>query len=166
MRHDDPASSPTKRRHPLSTTVKFKRLLEEATLPEYKSEHAAGMDLYACLPDGPRKVGISPGETILVPCGFAMELEPGFEAQVRPRSGGTSLKSVLVPNAPGTIDADYRGEVKVILFNSGRETFVVEHGDRIAQMVICVLPRVERVEVTELSETSRGEGGFGSTGSR
>jgi dUTP pyrophosphatase len=166
MRHDEPVSSVPKRRHPLSTTVKFKRLLEEATLPSYKSEHAAGMDLHACLPDGARKVGIAPGETILVPCGFAMELEPGFEAQVRPRSGGTSLKSVLVPNSPGTIDADYRGEVKVILFNAGRETYIIEHGDRVAQMVICALPRVERVEVQELSETARGDGGFGSTGTK
>jgi dUTP pyrophosphatase len=165
MRHDEPASSPTKRRHPLSTTVKFKRLLEEASLPEYKTEYAAGMDIAACIPDGPRKLGITPGDMVLVPCGFAMELEPGFEAQIRPRSSGPK-NFMIVPNAPGTIDADFRGELKVWLYNAGKTTFVVEHGDRIAQMVICVLPRVERIEVTELSETSRGEGGFGSTGSR
>jgi dUTP pyrophosphatase len=165
MRHDDPVSSPTKRRHPLSTTVKFKRLLEEAILPEYKTENAAGMDLSACLPEGARKIGISPGDMVLVPCGFAMELEPGFEAQIRARSSGPKY-SMLVPNAPGTIDSDFRGELKVWLYNAGTTTFVVDHGDRIAQMVICVLPRVERIEVEELSSTSRGEGGFGSTGVR
>lgn len=137
MRHDDPASSPTKRRHPLSCTVKFKRLLEEAQLPDYKSENAAGMDMYACLPDGPRKVGIPPGDTILIPCGFAMELEPGFEAQVRPAErmvlGGVLL---VLPTVS-------EGEVKVMLMNLSKVTFVVSHGDIIAAMAIMAMPRVE-----------------------
>lgn len=163
MRHDDQAANSTKRRHPLSTTVKFKRLVEEATLPRYHSELAACMDLSACLPEGARKIGISPGDMVLVPCGFAMELEPGFEAQIRARSSGPRDR-IMIPNGPGTIDADYRGEIKVWIYNAGNTTYVIEHGQRFAQMKISVVPRVEAVEVAELGESSRGEDGFGSTG--
>lgn len=148
--------------HPLSTMVKLKRLHPDAQLPERKSEHAAGMDLYAYLPDGP--VGIPPGERKLVPCGFAMELSPGYEAQVRPRSGLSIKQGITVVNTPGTIDADYRGEVMVALHNVSNRTFILENGERIAQMVVSVLPRITVLEVEELSETERGEGGFGSTG--
>src|SRR5690606_19541804 len=109
-------------------------------------------------------VVLSPGEIVTVPCGFAMALPAGYEAQVRPRSGLASRHGVTVVNAPGTIDADYRGEVKVALVNLGREPFTVERGMRIAQMVVMPVPRVSVMEVTELDETERGAGGFGHTG--
>ncbi len=107
---------------------------------------------------------IQPGAIIVIPCGFAMALEPGYEGQIRPRSGIASKFGVTMPNAPGTIDADYRGEVKVPLINLGREPFVVEHGMRIAQMVIAPIARALVVESDELDATKRGVGGFGSTG--
>lgn len=150
-------------RHPLSTTVKFKKLHDEVQLPEYKSELAAGMDLHAWLPDG--KIGIPPHQRKVVPCGFCMELEPGYEAQVRPRSGLAIKQGVTVVNSPGTIDADYRGEVMVGLINLSSSTYILEPGTRVAQMVIQAIPRVVVEEVEELSSTDRGEGGFGSTGS-
>lgn len=149
-------------RHPLSTTVKFKRLHDDAQLPERKSDDAAGMDIYAYLPDG--KIGIPPGERKLVDTGFAVEIEPGYEAQVRPRSGMAIKSGISVVNSPGTIDSDYRGEVKVGLINLGSTTHILEPGTRIAQLVIAAVPRVSVMEVEELSETKRGEGGFGSTG--
>ncbi len=121
------------------------------------------MDLAACLRDG-ETVTLAPGDIALIPCGFAMAFPDGFEAQVRPRSGLSVKHGISMPNAPGTIDADYRGEVKVPLINLGREAFTVEHGMRIAQMVIAPVARAEIVEVEELDETVRGSGGFGSTG--
>jgi dUTP pyrophosphatase len=125
------------------------------------SDHAAGMDLCAaCEGD----VEIAPGEIKLVPCGFYMALPVGYEAQVRPRSGLALKHGITLPNAPGTIDADYRGEVCVILGNMGREAFTVSRGMRIAQMVIAPVTRVQ-VELTDrLDETRRGDGGFGHTG--
>jgi len=152
-------------RHPLSATVRFKRLHEDAQLPERKSDEAAGFDLHAHLPDG--KIGIPPGERKLVACGFAMQLDPGYEGQVRPRSGLAVKQGVTVVNSPGTIDSDYRGEVKVGLVNLGNTTYILEPGTRIAQLVICALPRtaVQILEDDEeLDETDRGDGGFGSTG--
>lgn len=130
-------------------------------MPAYQTPLAAGMDLCACI-DAP--IEIQPGRIALVPCGFAMALPEGFEAQVRPRSGLASKHGISMPNAPGTIDADYRGEVKVPLINLGREPFVVEDGMRIAQMVIARVERALIVEVERLDETVRGAGGFGSTG--
>ena len=142
--------------------VQFKRLRPSAVLPAYQTELAAGMDLSADL-DAP--VTLAPGDIVVVPCGFAMALPPGFEAQVRPRSGLATKFGISMPNAHGTVDADYRGEMKVPLVNLGRTPFVVEPGMRIAQMVVARVERVEVSEVAELTETARGEGGFGSTGS-
>jgi dUTP pyrophosphatase len=141
--------------------VQFKRLRPSAVLPAYQTALAAGMDLSADL-DAP--VTLAPGDIFLVPCGFAMALPPGFEAQVRPRSGLATKFGISMPNAPGTVDADYRGEMKVPLINLGRTPFVVEPGMRVAQMVIARVERVEVTEVNELTETARGDGGFGSTG--
>lgn len=151
-------------RHPLSTTVKFKRLHDDAQLPERKSEDAAGMDVYAYLPEG--KIGIPPGERKAIDTGFAMEIEPGYEAQVRPRSGTALKDGVTVINSPGTIDADFRGPVRVAIINLSATTYILEPGTRIAQLVIAAVPRVTTLEVEELSETDRGEGGFGSTGTK
>jgi len=119
------------------------------------------MDVSACL-DLPFTV--APGSTALVPAGFSIELPEGYEAQLRPRSGLALRHMISLPNTPATIDADYRGEVKVILINYGKEPFTVSHGDRIAQMVVARVDRVEFEEVGELSETPRGAGGFGHTG--
>jgi dUTP pyrophosphatase len=139
----------------------FQRLSPLATLPHYQTEHAAGMDLHAALESA---VEVQPGDIELVPCGFAMAIPPGFEAQVRPRSGLSTKHGISMPNAPGTIDSDYRGEVKIPLINLGRVPFTVEPGMRIAQMVICPVIRAEIEEVDSLEETMRGAGGFGSTG--
>jgi dUTP pyrophosphatase len=125
------------------------------------SDHAAGMDVCAaCDCD----VTIAPGEIKLIPCGFYMALPAGYEAQVRPRSGLAMKHGITLPNSPGTIDSDYRGEVCVIMGNIGREEFVVRRGMRIAQMVIAKVQQAEVVVVDELDQTSRGEGGFGHTG--
>ena len=105
-----------------------------------------------------------PGKSTLVPAGFRMELPVGYEAQVRPRSGLALKNDLMLTNSPGTVDAGYRGEVRVIMFNAGKEDFIIKRGDRIAQMVIAKLPETELEEVTELGETLRGAGGFGSTG--
>ena len=141
--------------------VKIVRLNQNAVLPAYATAHAAGMDVSACL-DSP--VTVAPFSTALVPAGFAMELPEGYEAQLRPRSGLALRNMISLPNTPATIDADYRGEVKVILINYGKEPFRVSHGDRIAQMVVAQVDRVEFEEVGELSDTLRGDGGFGHTG--
>lgn len=142
--------------------VRCQRLHAMATLPQRHSEHAAGMDLAACLPGGP--VRIDPGVVMMIPCGFAMAVPVGYEAQVRPRSGLATKHAITLPNAPGTIDSDYRGEVFVPLINLGQAPFVVEHGMRIAQMVIAPVVLAQTLEVDSLDETSRGAGGFGSTG--
>jgi dUTP pyrophosphatase len=144
-------------------TVKIKRLAHAVgvSMPVKMTEHAAGFDLHAAV-DAP--VTIGPGEVALVPCGFAMALPEGFEAQIRPRSGLSSRYGVTLVNSPGTVDADYRGEVRTPLINHGKAPFVVERGMRIAQMVIMPVPPVELVEVDELDSTARGAGGFGHTG--
>jgi len=149
-------------RHPLSTTVKFKKLHEDVQLPSYQHDHDAGMDVRAWLPDG--AIGIPPGERKLVSTGFAVEIEPGYEGQIRPRSGLAVKEGITVVNTPGTIDATYRGEVKVGLLNTSSTTYILEPNTRIAQMIVQALPRVSIQEVDELSDTERGEGGFGSTG--
>lgn len=131
--------------------------------PAYETEAAAGMDLRAALPEEEPLV-IAPGARALVPTGVSLQFPPGFEAQVRPRSGLALRHGVTVLNAPGTVDADYRGEVKVILVNLGDEAFVVERGARIAQLVMAAVARAEIVEAAALDPSLRGEGGFGSTG--
>lgn len=141
--------------------IAIKRLRPSAILPAYQTELAAGMDLSADL-DAP--VVLQPGDIAMIPCGFAMALPPGFEAQVRPRSGLATKFGISMPNAPGTVDADYRGEMKVPLINLGRSAFTVEPGMRVAQMVIARVARAEVSVVNELTETGRGAGGFGSTG--
>jgi dUTP pyrophosphatase len=144
-----------------TVSVQFKRLRPSAILPTYQSELAAGMDLSADI-DAP--LVLHPGDIFLVPCGFAMALPPGYEAQVRPRSGLATKHGISMPNAPGTVDADYRGEMKVPLINLGRSPFVVEPGMRVAQMIIARVERAQVFEVDRLSDTARGQGGFGSTG--
>jgi len=128
-------------------------------LPEYASEGAAGMDVLAA-----EDVTLAPGARHGVATGLAVAIPPGFEIQVRPRSGLALKHGISVPNAPGTIDSDYRGEVKVILINHGSEPFEVRRGDRIAQLVLAPVTRADWLPVDELDETARGEGGFGSTG--
>lgn len=134
---------------------------KDVPLPAYATEHAAGMDICAAVE---AEFVLRAGETSLVPSGFAIALPEGYEAQIRPRSGLAIKHQVTVMNAPGTIDADYRGEVKVILTNFGKQDFVIKRGDRIAQMVVARYERVEWVEHDSLNETSRGAGGFGHTG--
>ncbi|MBU3683376.1 MAG: dUTP diphosphatase [Phycisphaerales bacterium] len=141
--------------------VRFKRLRAGAQVPAYQSEHAAGLDLHACLG---APLTLAPGDIALVPCGFAMAIPHGFEAQVRPRSGLATKHGIGMPNAPGTVDSDYRGEMMVPLVNLGRAPFTVEHGMRVAQMVIAPVARAAVREVDELDGTARGHGGFGSTG--
>ncbi|MCK0144148.1 dUTP diphosphatase [Arenibacter sp. F26102] len=130
-------------------------------LPSYETLASAGMDLRANLTES---IVLQPMERTIVKTGLFLELPIGFEAQVRPRSGLAAKKGITVLNAPGTVDADYRGEVGVILINLSNEAFTIENGERIAQLVIAKHERAEWNEVEELSETSRGEGGFGSTG--
>jgi len=149
-------------RMPALPTLQLKRLNDLADLPRYQTEHAAGMDLHAALSE---PVTIRPGEIRMIPCGFAMAVPVGFEAQVRPRSGLASKHGISMPNTPGTIDADYRGEVIVPLINLGREPFTIERNMRIAQMVVSPVAHCTIETVDELGETVRGAGGFGSTGS-
>lgn len=132
-------------------------------LPAYETPHAAGMDLRAALPDG-ETITLAPGARALIPTGLAIALPPGYEAQVRPRSGLAAKHGVTVLNSPGTVDADYRGEIKVILINHGGEPFAVSRGMRIAQMVVAPVTRASWREATELPDSARGGGGFGSTG--
>jgi len=142
--------------------VKYKKIRDLAVVPSYQSKHAAGMDLYSANDD---PITIGSGEIAMIPLGFAMALPDNYEAQVRPRSGLSSKFGVTLPNSPGTIDADYRGEVSVPLINHGREPFVIEPNMRIAQMIIAPVVQASFEVVEELDETPRGSGGFGSTGS-
>lgn len=144
-----------------ATVLRFKRLSNLATLPNYQTEHAAGMDLHAAIAE---PLTLEPGDIALIACGFAMAVPVGYEAQVRPRSGLATKFGISMPNAPGTIDADYRGEVKVPLINFGRESFTVEPKMRIAQMIIAPIAHCRIDEVDSLEDTARGHGGFGSTG--
>ena len=134
---------------------------QDIELPRYMTDGSAGMDIMAVV-EAP--VEILPGEIQLIPTGFAMALPVGYEAQIRPRSGLAIKHGITIPNAPGTIDADYRGEVKVGLLNLGKTPFTVKRRDRIAQMVIGKCEHLEIVEVTELPQTDRNDGGFGHTG--
>jgi dUTP pyrophosphatase len=147
------------------TTVRVERLphAEGLALPAYETTGSAGMDLRAALPEF-EPVVLQPGERKLIPTGLKIALEPGYEAQVRPRSGLALKHGVTCLNSPGTIDSDYRGEVGVILINHGAEPFVIQRGERIAQMVIAAHAQAVIAEVESLDETARGAGGFGSTG--
>lgn len=134
---------------------------EDLALPAYQTELAAAMDLPAAVSSS---VAIVPGQIVLIPCGFSLAVPAGFEAQVRPRSGLAIKSGLTVVNAPGTIDADYRGEVKVGLINLGKESVIIERGTRIAQLLIAPVVRVKWQPVIKLPETTRGAGGFGHTG--
>ena len=140
--------------------VNIKKLHENASLPEYKTRLSAGADLYACL-ESP--LVIPSGEIALVPTGISLEIPEGFEVQIRPRSG-LAARGITLPNSPGTIDADYRGEIKVILLNLGKTDFQIQTHYRIAQMVLSKVEKAEFTVQAELSGTLRGDGGFGSTG--
>ncbi len=145
--------------------VQVKRLREssgeQVPLPRYMTEHSAGMDLFA---DVQGEVVLNPGERRLIPTGIALSIPPGFEGQVRPRSGLAMREGISLVNTPGTIDADYRGEVGVLLINFGQQPFRLKRGDRIAQLVIAPVCRAELELTDELEATSRNEGGFGHTG--
>ncbi len=152
----------TDRAGPLDVRVRRVRRREDLLpLPAYESDGAAGLDLRADV-DEPIVLGV--GERALIPTGLVVELPDGYEAQVRPRSGLAVRHGVTLLNSPGTIDSDYRGEIKVVMVNLGGEKMSVERGDRIAQMVVAPVVRVRLQEAEELSETRRGEGGFGHTG--
>ncbi|MBR0707606.1 dUTP diphosphatase [Bradyrhizobium liaoningense] len=146
-------------------TVELQRLAhaEGLPLPAYQTAEAAGLDLMAAVPEA-EPMTLAPGQYALVPTGLAIALPPAHEAQVRPRSGLAAKHGVTVLNSPGTIDADYRGEIKVILINHGTAPFVIKRGERIAQMVIAPVVQAALVPVAALSATDRGAGGFGSTG--
>ncbi len=148
---------------PVQLKIKIKKLpeSEDLPLPSYQTEHSAGMDLLAAV-DG--QLVVPSGKWALVPTGISIELPEGYEAQVRPRSGLAAKHGISLVNAPGTVDADYRGEIKVILINFGEEPFTIKRGDRIAQMVINEVVRAELIHVEELNGTKRGDGGFGHTG--
>lgn len=143
--------------------LKLKRLRDnqDLPLPMYESSFASGLDLRA---DVAEKIILKPGERSLIPTGLAVEIEPGFELQIRPRSGLALRSGISLVNTPGTIDADYRGEIGVILINHGQDDFAIHRGDRIAQMVVVPVVQARVVEVQELNPTKRGQGGFGSTG--
>ncbi|HEY0331935.1 MAG TPA: dUTP diphosphatase [Rhodopseudomonas sp.] len=147
----------------ISATVQQLPHGEGLALPAYQSAHAAGLDLLAAVANDAPLV-LAPGTYALVPTGLTLALPPGYEAQVRPRSGLAARHGVTVLNAPGTIDADYRGEIGVLLINHGSQPFTIERGERIAQMVVARVARVELKAVAALDETARGSGGFGSTG--
>ena len=145
------------------TTLKLRLLPHHQglPLPAYQSDGAAGMDLAAAID---QEIILTPGGRTLVPTGLAIELQPGYEAQIRPRSGLANKHGVTVLNSPGTIDSDYRGEIQVILINHGREAFTISRGMRVAQMVIAPVTQAQIVVSDSLSDSERGEGGFGHSG--
>jgi len=146
---------------PIRIEIARKPGCEDIPLPRYMSQRAAGMDIRAACD---RDVTISPGEVKLIPCGFSISVPAGYEAQIRPRSGLALKHGIIIPNSPGTIDSDYRGEVCVILSNIGPEPFEIRRGMRVAQMVIAPVTHAEIAEVDKLGPTGRGSGGFGHTG--
>ena len=148
---------------PSAPPVLLRRLDPRAVVPERMTTSAAGLDLSACLADD-AAVELAPGARALIPTGWALALAPGYEAQVRPRSGLALRCGVTVLNAPGTIDADYRGEVRVLLVNLGADPVQIRGGDRIAQLVVAPVAMVDAIEVDQLPPSERGAGGFGSTG--
>jgi len=145
------------------TKIQIKKLSTSVSFPKYETPGSSGMDIAAHIEEN---IIINPGEKSLISTGLFVAIPIGYEIQIRPRSGLAAKKNITVLNTPGTIDADYRGEIKVILINLGKEKFTIERGDRIAQIVVCPVIQAELEEVTELSNTERGSGGFGSTGTK
>ncbi len=145
------------------TEILIKRLSKEVAIPKYETVGSSGMDLAA---NNNNEININPGKVAIIPTGLSLSIPEGFEVQIRPRSGLAAKQKVSVLNTPGTIDADYRGEIKVILINLGQEPFKVEKGLRVAQMVVCPIIKAKLVEVDDLGKTERGAGGFGSTGKK
>jgi len=145
------------------TKIQIRKLSSSVSIPKYETPGSSGMDIAAHIEDN---IIINPGEKALVSTGFSIAIPRGYEVQIRPRSGLAAKKNITVLNTPGTIDADYRGEIKVILINLGKEKFIIENGERIAQMVVCPVVRANFEEVKKLSNTERGSGGFGSTGNK
>jgi len=143
--------------------IQIKKLSNSVSIPKYETSGSSGMDIAA---HTEANIIINPGEKALVSTGFSIAIPRGYEVQIRPRSGLAVKKNITVLNTPGTIDADYRGEIKVILINLGTEKFVIENGERIAQMIVCPVVQANLEEVEELSNTERGSDGFGSTGTR
>ncbi len=143
------------------TKILIKRLSEKVIIPKYETSGSSGMDICAFLKNS---IDINPGERKIIPTGFSLSIPKGFEVQIRPRSGLAAKNGISVLNTPGTIDSDYRGEIKVILINLSESKFVVENETRIAQMIIVPVIQADLEEVKELSDTIRGTGGFGSTG--
>ena len=145
------------------TKILIKKISKGTIAPKYETSGSSGMDIAANIQN---KMEILPGERAIIPSGLSLSIPKGFEIQIRPRSGLAAKKGISVLNTPGTIDSDYRGEIKVILINLSKEKFIVENGMRIAQMVVSPVIQAELEEVKELPETSRGAGGFGSTGTK
>ena len=145
------------------TKILIKRLSKEVSLPRYETSGSSGMDLAAYINNS---INLESGKSQIIPTGISVAIPEGFEIQIRPRSGLAAKNKISVLNTPGTIDADYRGEIKVILINLSDKTFVIEKGLRIAQMVVCPIIQARLEEVDELNQTIRGEGGFGSTGTK
>ena len=145
------------------TKIQIKKLSNEVLTPKYETSGSSGMDIAAYIK---QDITIEPGEKALIPTGFSLSIPLGHEVQIRPRSGLAAKKGITILNTPGTIDSDYRGEIKVILINLSKDGFSVKNGERIAQMVVCPIKQVVVEEVKELSETNRGIGGFGSTGTK
>ena len=144
------------------TKILIKKLNQKAIIPKYETLGASGLDLSANLE---KNIVLKPGEKCLVPTGIAVTIPNEYEFQIRPRSGLAMKNSITVLNTPGTIDADYRGEIKVIIINLGNKNFEIANGTRIAQMVLCPISKAKLLEVNDLDNTTRGDGGFGSTGS-
>ena len=141
--------------------VLIKKLNSSAQLPTYKTKGASGMDLMACIE---KPINLEPGRSCLIPTGLSVAFSEKYEIQIRPRSGLAAKNSISVLNTPGTIDSDYRGELKIILFNHSNENFIVNNNDRVAQMVLTPIVKMELEEINELPNSNRGDGGFGSTG--
>ena len=141
--------------------VLVKKLNSIAKLPSYKTDGASGMDLMACIE---KPINLEPGKSCLVPTGLSVAFSEKYEIQIRPRSGLAAKNNISVLNTPGTIDSDYRGELKIILFNHSNENFIINNNDRVAQMVLTPIVKMELEEINELPNSNRGDGGFGSTG--
>ena len=143
------------------TEILIKRLSKEIALPKYETVGSSGLDLAACIN---KNIEIKPGKSEIIPTGIAVSIPKNFEIQIRPRSGLAAKNNISVLNSPGTIDSDYRGEIKVIIYNHGNEDFTINNGDRIAQMVLAPIVKIELEEILDLPKTIRDMGGFGSTG--
>ena len=143
------------------TKILIKRNSDKVLIPKYETQGSSGMDIAAFIE---KNIEIKPGEKAIIPTGFSLSIPKNFEVQIRPRSGLAAKNNISILNTPGTIDSDYRGEIKVILINLGKDSFMVENNLRIAQMVVCPIIQAKLEDVKELSETARGSDGFGSTG--